>query len=246
MDGAVVRTINYADANGGSNFPQTPMRLKLGNWAGGAAGQPAGTVEWAGGATDFSQAPFTMYVKSISVQNHNPAAEYQWTDKTGSFKSIKVIAGDGTSATAANETETTIVKPTISNNKTLAPTSSHVVKAVQQTEAAVSSIASGPGPLTTVATMMSSSLPKSSGKNSSSVVSSTTLKSASSALGGSNSSAISASSLSSTRSHNTTSATGSATQSTSIAQQTTSGAASSGIATAIVALGSIAFAFMLL
>jgi len=60
IDGTVVRTLAYADANGGSNFPQTPMVLKLGNWAGGADGEPEGTIEWAGGKTDFSKSPFTM------------------------------------------------------------------------------------------------------------------------------------------------------------------------------------------
>ena len=100
VDGAVVRTLNYEDANGGSNFPQTPMRLKLGSWAAGAKGNAAGTIEWAGGATDFSQAPFTMYVKSVKVDNYNPATSYKWTDKTGSYKSIKLIKDDGSSTSA--------------------------------------------------------------------------------------------------------------------------------------------------
>jgi len=58
IDGTTVRTLEYTDplTNGGTNYPQTPMRLKLGNWAAGAAGEPTGTVTWAGGSTDFSQA----------------------------------------------------------------------------------------------------------------------------------------------------------------------------------------------
>ncbi|GAB7356743.1 hypothetical protein MBLNU459_g7646t2 [Dothideomycetes sp. NU459] len=106
IDGSVVRTLNYADANGGTNYPQTPMRLKLGSWAGGASGEPAGTVEWAGGATDFSLAPFSMYVESISVTNYNPGSAYEYTDKTGSFESIKVIKGDGSVASAGTTTTT--------------------------------------------------------------------------------------------------------------------------------------------
>ena len=45
LDGVVIRTLAYEDANGGDNFPQTPMRLKLGIWAGGDPGNPNGTIQ---------------------------------------------------------------------------------------------------------------------------------------------------------------------------------------------------------
>lgn len=62
IDGVTVRTLAYDDplTVGGKNYPQTPMRLKLGNWCGGCAGEPEGTVEWAGGNTTFDNAPYTM------------------------------------------------------------------------------------------------------------------------------------------------------------------------------------------
>ena len=97
IDGVAVRTLNYQDADGGANYPQTPMRLKLGNWAGGASTEPAGTVEWAGGATDFGAAPFTMYVESVKINNANPAKEYTYGDKTGSWQSIKIGEDSGAS-----------------------------------------------------------------------------------------------------------------------------------------------------
>lgn len=75
------------------------MRLKLGNWAGGAEGNAEGTITWAGGKTDFSQAPFDMYVKEVSIQNYNPADSYEYGDKTGSWQSIK-INKDGSSSNA--------------------------------------------------------------------------------------------------------------------------------------------------
>ncbi|KAF8863685.1 hypothetical protein BDZ45DRAFT_108145 [Acephala macrosclerotiorum] len=59
VDGSLVRTLLYADALDGKNFPQTPMRIKIGNWVGGAADESTGTVEWAGGYTDLDDAPFT-------------------------------------------------------------------------------------------------------------------------------------------------------------------------------------------
>lgn len=67
IDGTVVRTLEYADANGGDNFPQTPLRIKLGNWCGGCSSEGEGTIEWAGGNTTFDDAPYIMYVESVKV-----------------------------------------------------------------------------------------------------------------------------------------------------------------------------------
>jgi len=94
IDGAVVRTLNYADANGGSRYPQTPMKLKIGIWAGGdTALNGEGTVTWAGGATNYAQGPFKAVVQSIQVHNTNPAASYSYGDASGSYSSIKQNAG---------------------------------------------------------------------------------------------------------------------------------------------------------
>lgn len=147
IDGVVVRTLMYADAVGGQNFPQTPMRLKLGNWiAGDPATNAAGTIEWAGGDTDFSKAPFTMYVKTVSITNYNPAKEYEWTDKTGSYESIKLVDGSsGSSSSSASGSSgsasgsATQLKSTavISNSlNTVAPTSSISVKKAQAQDSA--------------------------------------------------------------------------------------------------------------
>lgn len=89
IDGNTVRTLNYADAKGGSRFPQTPARLRLGIWAGGDSDNEQGTIEWAGGQTDYSGAPFTMYVKSVHIENTHPAGEYTYSDTSGDWQSIK-------------------------------------------------------------------------------------------------------------------------------------------------------------
>ncbi|KAF2747223.1 glycoside hydrolase family 16 protein, partial [Sporormia fimetaria CBS 119925] len=95
IDGKVVRTLNYADANGGKNYPQTPSTVRIGIWAGGDPGNTQGTIDWAGGPTDFTKAPFTMTVESVKVKNYSPGKEYHWTDRSGSWQSIEVIgAGD--------------------------------------------------------------------------------------------------------------------------------------------------------
>jgi beta-glucanase (GH16 family) len=93
VDGAAVRTLKYEDAKGGSRFPQTPMRLRLGLWAGGDPTNGQGTVDWAGGLTDYSKAPFTMYIDSTTVTNYSPADKYHYKDNSGDWKSIEVIGG---------------------------------------------------------------------------------------------------------------------------------------------------------
>ncbi|KAJ5568571.1 Concanavalin A-like lectin/glucanases superfamily [Penicillium hetheringtonii] len=97
LDGEVVRTLEYADAVSGKNYPQTPMRIKIGIWAGGDSDNSEGTIEWAGGETDYTAGPFTMYLDSVNITNYNPAQAYKYTDKTGSYTSIK--ASNSTTST---------------------------------------------------------------------------------------------------------------------------------------------------
>ncbi|KAJ5656408.1 concanavalin A-like lectin/glucanase [Penicillium longicatenatum] len=98
IDGDVVRTLKYDDANGGKNFPQTPSLLKIGIWAGGDSSNSEGTIEWAGGETDFDDVPFVMYVESVKVINYNPAQYYKYSDKTGDYSSIKMLNSSSSSS----------------------------------------------------------------------------------------------------------------------------------------------------
>ncbi|KAA8576597.1 hypothetical protein EYC84_006695 [Monilinia fructicola] len=101
IDGQAVRTLAYDDplTIGGTNYPQTPMQVKMGSWVGCASKEaetnPAsqGTCEWAGGSADFTKAPFTMYVKNVTIQDYGCATEYSYGDKTGSYQSIKSTGG---------------------------------------------------------------------------------------------------------------------------------------------------------
>lgn len=111
IDGAVVRTLNYADAQSGTRYPQTPMRVRIGIWAGGDPTNGEGTIEWAGGETDYSDAPFNMYVKAVTIKNANPAASYTFSDKTGSYDSIKMSG-----AAALSETDSTTSATTTSSS----------------------------------------------------------------------------------------------------------------------------------
>ncbi|KAF2424227.1 concanavalin A-like lectin/glucanase [Tothia fuscella] len=94
VDGVAVRTLNYNDAKGGTRFPQTPMRLRIGSWVG---GDPTlngkGTVTWAGGEVDYSKAPFNMYIDSVNIVNYSPASQYRYKDNSGSWQSIEIVGG---------------------------------------------------------------------------------------------------------------------------------------------------------
>jgi beta-glucanase (GH16 family) len=92
IDTALVRTLPFKDALGGQNFPQTPMNVRLGIWAGGDPDLGNGTNEWAGGLTDFSKAPFTMMVQNVTVTDYSNGSAYHWSDNSGSWQSIKALS----------------------------------------------------------------------------------------------------------------------------------------------------------
>jgi beta-glucanase (GH16 family) len=143
IDGAVVRTLNFGDAQGGARFPQTPMRIRLGIWAGGDPSNGAGTIEWAGGATDYSKAPFSMSIKSVTVKNYSPGKSYTYGDTSGSYQSIKIeggtlmgsSSGDNptTAATGKMTTSLSIASQPTVNPLTAAPTTSAVKNITNQT-----------------------------------------------------------------------------------------------------------------
>ncbi|KAF9875209.1 glycosyl hydrolase family 16 [Colletotrichum karsti] len=96
VDGNMVRKLLPADANNTKAYPQTPMRLSLGIWAGGDPRMAPGTREWAGGDTDYAAGPYTMYVKSAQVTDYSSGKEYSFGDKSGSWESIKITDGNST------------------------------------------------------------------------------------------------------------------------------------------------------
>ncbi|KAL1305753.1 hypothetical protein AAFC00_007334 [Neodothiora populina] len=250
IDGTVIRQLNYADANGGSRFPQTPMKLKLGSWAGGAPGNAPGTIEWAGGATDFSQAPFKMYVKSINVANSNPAGEYEWTDHTGSYQSIKLIKGDGSSASAGSSSGSPYVSPvskvaassgSSSSSAKIVASSSSVpsVKAALQAGAATSSVSSH---LTASSSVVLSTSHVQKQVTASSTAESSTLSQVAAAAVASSSSTRSGSSASSNSSSSKSAA--NATASSTMRQQSANAASKQGVATTLTALAGVALALV--
>lgn len=92
IDGQLVRTLYYADAVGGKNYPQTPCHVSYSIWPAGdpTLSQP-GTVQWAGGPINYSDAPFTMQVQRVRIQDFGSGKEYVYTDHSGSWQSIQSI-----------------------------------------------------------------------------------------------------------------------------------------------------------
>ncbi|KAF2687984.1 glycoside hydrolase family 16 protein [Lentithecium fluviatile CBS 122367] len=91
INGVTVRTLAPADSN--NQYPQTPMQIKIGAWAGGDSSNSPGTIEWAGGPIDYSKGPFSMQVKSLKVQDYSTGTQYSYGDKSGTWQSIKSNGG---------------------------------------------------------------------------------------------------------------------------------------------------------
>nr|POF26223.1 putative glycosidase crf1 [Quercus suber] len=156
IDGTVVRTLNYDDdlALNGKNYPQTPMRLKLGSWCGGCSSSE-GTVSWAGGKPTFNDAPYVMYVETVAITNYNPATSYVYSDMSGDWQSITINKGsDSSSVTGSSSTDTVsaavatsttsvvgsaTVSTSVDSTATAAPTSMIAVSGLQDHSGVVQS-----------------------------------------------------------------------------------------------------------
>ncbi|CAN6628159.1 probable glycosidase Crh1p [Trichomonascus vanleenenianus] len=90
IDNQVVRVL---ESNNPEGYPQTPMFIRIGSWAGGDPSNPPGTIEWAGGTTDYNQGPFHFYVLSLFAQDYSTGTEYVYGDRSGSWQSIQAVGG---------------------------------------------------------------------------------------------------------------------------------------------------------
>lgn len=90
INGQTVRVLNNP---GTGYYPQTPMQIRVGSWSGGDPSNQPGTIEWAGGETDYSKGPFVFTMKSIAVQDYSTGKEYVYGDQSGSWNSIQSVDG---------------------------------------------------------------------------------------------------------------------------------------------------------
>ena len=113
INGNTVRTLLPENANG--QYPQTPMQLKLGAWAGGDSSNKPGVIAWAGGNTDYSQGPFSMYIKSVTATDYSTGKSYQYSGTDGTWQQVKSNGGsvsggsthvDASSSSTASTTST--------------------------------------------------------------------------------------------------------------------------------------------
>ncbi|TKA66413.1 hypothetical protein B0A55_09487, partial [Friedmanniomyces simplex] len=116
IDGNTVRVLSASNANG--QFPQTPCQLKVGSWAGGDSSNPQGTISWAGGITDYSAGPFTMYVQSIAVTDYSTGTQYTYGDQSGAWNSIESTGGrvNGNAGSSQTDTAAPAITSTSSGN----------------------------------------------------------------------------------------------------------------------------------
>lgn len=91
VNGVTQRVLTSNQVNGA--YPQTPMMLKLGIWSGGDSSNAAGTIAWAGGATNYANGPFTMVVKSVSATDYSTGTSYSYSGTSGDWTSIKAAGG---------------------------------------------------------------------------------------------------------------------------------------------------------
>jgi Glycosyl hydrolases family 16 len=118
INGNVVRVLTPATAES-NQYPQTPMLVKMGAWAGGdPCCNAAGTIGWARGPTDYTNGPFTMQVASVSVQDYSTGTQYKYNSQSGNWQDIVAVGGtvhsgggSGTVATAPAVTATVSGQP---------------------------------------------------------------------------------------------------------------------------------------
>lgn len=116
INGVPKRTLTAATA--GDYYPQTPMQIKLGLWDGGDPDQPLGTQQWAGGVTPLPpKQNYTMYVKSVRIDNTYPAKYYQYVDNTGGWKSIKASNESIIPSSSLSSTSSSAPSPSSSTGK---------------------------------------------------------------------------------------------------------------------------------
>lgn len=91
IDGEHVRSLTPEEANNTHSYPQTPMRVYIGPWAGGDPDNAEGTIAWAGGETDYDAGPFTMWVKNCRITDYSKGTSYSYGDSSGTWDSIQIL-----------------------------------------------------------------------------------------------------------------------------------------------------------
>ncbi|KAL2150804.1 hypothetical protein VTH82DRAFT_7367 [Thermothelomyces myriococcoides] len=158
IDGNVVRTLRNEGLEGCAGYPQTPMQIKLGTWVAGRKDAPQGTIDWAGGLTNFEEAPFDGYYQSLHIVDYmggrgaKEATEYQYTDRSGTWQSIKVVNNGEESDDDDDDNTTTTTTTTSSKTSATSTTSKATSTSMSSSSSSSSSSRATPTTLSTVST----------------------------------------------------------------------------------------------
>ncbi|MCJ1369570.1 hypothetical protein MMC20_000782 [Loxospora ochrophaea] len=120
IDGTTVRVLTQADA-AANQYPQTPMMIKIGAWSGGDSSNAPGTIQWAGGPTDYSAGPFTMMVKSISATDYSTGTQYTYSGTSGNWQSIQAVGGSVNSNGGSGSSAVASAAPAVTSVSSNAP-----------------------------------------------------------------------------------------------------------------------------
>ncbi|KAI9802474.1 MAG: hypothetical protein M1825_002859 [Sarcosagium campestre] len=92
IDGDEVRTLDKTETMNKTtnqyNYPQTPSRLQLSLWPGGAPSNGKGTIEWAGGPINWDSEDISQYgyyyaqVSDITIQCYDPPSDAKGSGST--------------------------------------------------------------------------------------------------------------------------------------------------------------------
>ncbi|KAL2162067.1 hypothetical protein VTH06DRAFT_7852 [Thermothelomyces fergusii] len=171
IDGNVVRTLVNTGVEGCAGYPQSPMQIKLGTWVAGRKDAPQGTIDWAGGLTDFNEAPFDGYYLSMHIVDYmgargaKEATEYRYTDRSGKWESIKVINNgeepgeDTTTTTSSSSTTTTSSSSSTTSTTSKATSTSEDSSSSSSSSSDSSSSSHATHTPTTLSTVSSSATP---------------------------------------------------------------------------------------
>ncbi|QGA17150.1 hypothetical protein EYB26_004820 [Talaromyces marneffei] len=110
VDGQLLRTVTPSNSSNSTYdwYPQTPMNIRIGVWPGGDPNGAPGTIQWAGGVIDYDAGPYTMFVSQVSAQDFSTGKEYNYTDHSGSWESINIVAGNSTAEQQINAVHLTL------------------------------------------------------------------------------------------------------------------------------------------
>lgn len=72
IDDVEVRRTERGNPHG---FPQSPMRVIASLWAGGDPENHRGTIDWAGGITNYDLVPYIMRIRNVRIENYSGGAD---------------------------------------------------------------------------------------------------------------------------------------------------------------------------